>query len=178
MKNYYFEYPKEFHKFVDRKEIRSIIMYEIEHKLMKENYFKVISIYGFGGIGKTCLVNEIKEQICGLGKEHRVCSISFEIQNNNQYLENLVKICKEYGKPCILFFYGLMRYWNKTAITQLDTSFMNSICSSFLTNFIDALYETGSSSFSPIAEKLHSIPSISNTLECLGKILKTVKEKN
>lgn len=176
MKNYYLEYPKEIHKFVDRKEIRNIIMYEIEHRMMGENYFKVISIFGFGGMGKTCLVNEISEQIHDLNKGYRICSISFEIQNNNQYLENLVKICKLYNKPCILFSYGLMRYWNKTAITQLNTAFMNKISSSFLTDFLDALHETGSSSFFPIAEEMPTIPSVSNTLDCIGKILKTVKE--
>lgn len=176
MKNYYLEYPKEIHKFVDRKEIRNIIMHEIEHRMMGENYFKVISIYGFGGMGKTCLVNEINEQIHDLHKGYRVCSISFEIQNNNQYLENLVKICKVYEKPCILFSYGLMRYWNKTAITQLNTTFMDKIGSSFLTDFLDALYETGTSSISTIAEELPTVPSISNTLDCIGKILKTIKE--
>lgn len=175
MKNYYLEYPKEFHKFVDRKEIREIIMQEIEHRIMSDNYFKVISIFGFGGMGKTCLVNEINKQIHDLNKGYRICSISFEIQNNNQYLENLVKICAAYNKPCILFSYGLMRYWNKTAITQLNIAFMDKISSSFLTDFIDALHETGSSLISPIAEELPSIPSISNTLDCIGKILKTIK---
>lgn len=176
MKNYYLEYPKESYKFVDRKEIRSIIMQEIKHKIMNENYFKVISIYGFGGMGKTCLINEIKEQIGSLNKKYSVCSISFEIRNNNQYLENLIKICKEYNKPCILFYYGLMRYWNKTAITQLDTAFMDKVSSSFLTNFIDAIKEVGDSFFSLNAVDLPSVPSISNTLDCIGKILKKVKE--
>lgn len=176
MKNYYLEYPKESREFVDRKEIRGIIMHEVEHKIMHENYFKVISIYGFGGMGKTCLVNEIKEQIHDFNKKYRVCSISFEIQNNNQYLENLIKICKEYNKSCVLFYYGLMRYWNKTAITQLDTSFMNNIGSSFLTNFMDAIHEFGDSSLSPIVEEFPTIPSISNTLECISKILDSAKK--
>lgn len=176
MKNYYLEYPKEFRKFVDRQEIRSIVMQEIEHKMMKENYFRVISIYGFGGIGKTCLVNEIIEQINSLDKKYRICSISFEIHNSNQYLENIINICKEYNKPCILFYYGLMLYWNKTAITQLDTNFMNKIGGSFLTDFIDAVHEITGSFFSPVIGEFPSIPSISNILDCVGKILNTSKE--
>lgn len=176
MKKYYLEISKESHKFVDRQEIRDIIMQEVNHKMMKENYFKVISIYGFGGIGKTCLVNEIKEQINNLDKKYKVCSISFEIHNNNQYLENLINICKEYNKPCILFYYGLMLYWNRTAITQLDTNFMNKIGSSFLTNFIDAIHEVTGSFFSSITGELPSIPSISNILDCVGKICNTTRE--
>lgn len=176
MKNFYMDTPKEIHKFVDRKEIRDIIMQEVEHRIMNKNYFKVVSIYGFGGMGKTCLINELKEQIYGLRKKYRICSVSFEIQNNNQYLENLIKICKEYNRPCILFYYGLMRYWDKTAITQLNTAFMDKVGSSFLTNFMDAIHETGSSFVSPIAEELPSIPSISNTLDCVGKILNAVRE--
>lgn len=176
MKKYYLNYPESSRKFVDREEIRSIVMEEIEHKIQKEDYFKVISIYGFGGMGKTCLINELKEQIQKERIKCQIYSISFEIQNNNQYLENLIAICKVYQKPCILFYYGLMCYWDRTGISQLDTSFMKKISNSFLTDFIDTVYESSGSFFSPIADELPSIPSISNILGCIGTILDTVKK--
>lgn len=90
-------------KFVDRSEIRTLIINEIEHKIQKTDYFKVISIYGMGGIGKSCLLNEIKNQVSRLDKAYRFLTISFEIENNRQYIENLIKICDAYDKPCILF---------------------------------------------------------------------------
>ena len=64
MKNYWIdEYNSASKQFVNRTEIRNIIMTECNHNMQKHNYFKVISIYGIGGIGKTKLLDKIKQSI-------------------------------------------------------------------------------------------------------------------
>lgn len=161
-------------KFVDRSEIRTFIMDEIQHKMQKDNYFKVISIYGMGGIGKSCLINEIENQISRLDKKYRFLSISFEIENNRQYIENLIKICDAYDKPCILFSYAAMLYWEKTSILQLDTKFMKKIQASFLSDLVDAINQI-TTALLPVDIAIPALPTISNILKCTGEIVQRVR---
>lgn len=161
-------------KFVDRSEIRTFIINEIEHKIQKEDYFKIISIYGMGGIGKSCLLNEIENQVSRLDKAYRFLSISFEIENNRQYIENLIKICDAYDKPCILFSYAAMLYWEKTSVLQLNTKFMKKIQDSFLTDFIDLINQVVAFVL-PVDMELPALPTISNILKCTGKIVQSIR---
>lgn len=166
--------PDDDNKFVDRSEIRTLIINEIEHKIQKEDYFKVISIYGMGGIGKSCLLNEIKNQVSRLDKAYRFLTISFEIENNRQYIENLIKICDAYDKPCILFSYAAMLYWEKTSILQLNTKFMKKIQDSFLTDFLDAINQVAVFAL-PADIEFPTLPTISNILKCTGVIVQSIR---
>lgn len=163
-------------RFIDRSEIRDLVMYEIQHKMQQENYFKVISIYGIGGIGKSCLINELKNNINELPRKYKILHISFEVENNRQYVENLIRICDTYDKPCISFAYAVMLYWERTSVLQLDTKFMKKISSTFLTDLIDFFSETLGGNLPFVSEIIPNIPSISNILECTGKILNEVKK--
>lgn len=50
MEQIFLDIPDDDDKFVDRSEIRTFVINEIEHKIQKEEYFKIISIYGMGEI--------------------------------------------------------------------------------------------------------------------------------
>lgn len=175
MEQIFLDIPDDDNKFVDRSEIRTFIINEIEHKIQKEDYFKVISIYGMGGIGKSCLLNEIENQISRLNKAYRFLSISFEIENNRQYIENLIKICDAYDKPCILFSYAAMLYWEKTSILQLNTKFIKKIQDSFLTDFVDAINQVAVGIL-PAEMGFPALPTISNILKCTGEIMQWIKD--
>lgn len=162
-------------KFVDRSEIRTFIMNEIQHRMQKDDYFKVISIYGMGGIGKSCLINEIENQVSRLDKKYRFLSISFEIENNRQYIENLIKICDAYDRPCILFSYAAMLYWEKTSILQLDTKFMKKIQASFLSDLVDAINQI-TTVLLPVNMAIPALPTISNILKCTGEIVQYIRD--
>lgn len=174
MEQFFLNIPEAEEKFVDRTEIRNFIMNEIEHKIQKEDYFRIISIYGMGGIGKSCLLNEIKSQVSALKQRYRFLTISFEIENSRQYLENLIKICDVYDKPCILFSYAAMLYWEKTSILQLDTKFMKKMQDSFLTDLMDAINEV-TVGLLPNNITIPELPSISNVLKCAGDILQKIR---
>lgn len=175
MKQISLDMQKSDEKFVDRSEIRNFIMNEIEHKIQKEDYFRVISIYGMGGIGKSYLLNEIENQVSNLENKYRFLTISFEIENNRQYIENLIKICVAYDKPCILFSYAAMLYWEKTSILQLDTNFMKKIQDSFLTDLIDAINQTAVALLPVDIRIPTSLPTISNILKCTGEIVQRIR---
>lgn len=163
-------------KFIDRSEIRDLVMHEIQYKIQQENYFKVISIYGIGGIGKSCLINELKNSIEELPPKYKILHISFEVENNRQYVENLIRICDTYDKPCISFAYAVMLYWERTSVLQLDTRFMKKISSTFLTDLVDFFSETIGDKLPFVSEIIPNFPSISNILECAGIILNEVKK--
>jgi len=174
MEQIFLDIPDDDDKFVDRSEIRTFVINEIEHKIQKEEYFKIISIYGMGGIGKSCLLNEIENQVSQLDKAYRFLSISFEIESNRQYIENLIKICDAYDKPCILFSYAAMLYWEKTSILQLNTKFMKKLQDSFLTDFIDAINQVAAVVL-PANMEFPALPAISDILKCTGEIIQLIR---
>lgn len=160
-------------KFVDRTEIRSIIMEECEHKMQKEDYFKVIAIYGIGGIGKTRLIEKIKETITSSPQKRKIIHISFEIDKNRQCLDNLIKIRKAFSNRCSIFDYALLSYWDSNRIERLNDDFINTLKSGFITNFVDMIIEISGGVLPCIAPI--SMPSISNIFECVNELIPKIK---
>lgn len=156
--------------FVDREEIRSIIMDECEHKMQKHDYFKVIAVYGIGGIGKTRLIEKIKETIKQSSYNRKIVHISFEINKNSQCLDNLIKIRKAFSS-CSIFDYALLSYWDHNRTEQLNHDFMNVLKSGFTTNLVDMLGEIAVG----IVPTMASVPSISNIFECVNKLMPKIK---
>lgn len=160
-------------KFVDRTEIRSIIMNECEHKMQKKDYFKVIGIYGIGGIGKTRLIEKIKETIKLSPQKRKIIHISFEIDKNRQCLDNLIKIRKAFSNRCSIFDYALLSYWDSNRIERLNDDFINTLKSGFITNFVDMIGEFSEGIIPCIASSVTpiSMPSISNIFECVNELI-------
>lgn len=174
MKNYWIdEYNSASKQFVNRTEIRNIIMTECNHNMQKHNYFKVISIYGIGGIGKTKLLDKIKQSIFESEYKRKVISISFEIDKNHQSLENLIKIRKALKKRCCLFDFALLLYWDRNRCERLNSDFMNALKKNFITDFIDVLVDIADIplSLSEISLPQISIPSINDIFDFINLII-------
>ena len=173
---------KKLEEFVDRTEIRECIMTIVKNRIQEKDFFKLISIYGMGGIGKTCLINELESKI----KEHspkasekiKIIKVSFEISNNKQFIENIVKLATQYDYPCILFEYALLKYHEKIDIYQLDSNIIKKIQSNFFSNFADTFFESADflqSRLNPESIQM-GIPSISGILDVIGSIHRNVKK--
>ena len=118
--------------FVDREEIIDLFKQEY-HKLKEEpDYFKVISIYGIGGIGKSYLI----EHLLQIPKEDKINSkiitINMDIMHSADIFDNLVKMRKQIGVSCLYFDYALILLWDVYKIEKLDESFMTIIKGNFL----------------------------------------------
>ena len=119
--------------FVDREEIRNIVRQECN--ILKNNnspYFRVINIYGMGGMGKTSLLHALRSEINEIISPDKslIIDVSLEI-DKRQSLNSLVSIRKQIAESCISFDYALMRYWEKSGcIEKIDDSFMSNVCGS------------------------------------------------
>lgn len=173
MKNYSLNTLDNFpQKFVNRTEIRNIIMQECEHKMQNSDYFKVIAIYGIGGIGKTKLIEKIKETIDNSQYRRKVLHISFEIDKNRQSLDNLIKIRREFGKRCCLFDYALLFYWDRNRSERLNDDFINSLKHNFITDIFDMLLNISETTLSLLYPELiiPSIPTLSDIFDFINSL--------
>lgn len=156
-------------KFVDRTEIRNFIMNECEHKMQDSLYFKIIAIYGIGGIGKTKLIEKIKETISKSQYQRKVLHISFEIDKNRQVLDNLIKIRRTFGEKCCLFDYALLIYWDRNRSERLNDDFIKTLKNNMLTDIVDLL--------APMAEtalEIPDVPSLSNIFDFVNNVINKV----
>lgn len=160
--------PKDF---VDRNEIKETVFAMCDNMLSDpNNYFKVVGIYGIGGIGKSWLINELKEGLKNKlsAVKSQLIAVSFEIEGCQQILRNLIQLRRAFQDSCTVFDYALMTYWDKAGcIEQLDNEFMYKIRSNFLAGLADTVVGTGLNAFpgSP------GIPSINDIFESVGILI-------
>lgn len=173
---------KKIEEFVDRTEIRECIMDIIKNRIQETDFFKLISIYGMGGTGKTCLINELESKIKAhsskVSEKIKLIKVSFEISNNKQFIENIVKLAAQYDHSCILFEYALLKYHEKIDIYQLDNKIIRKIQSNFFSNFADSFLESVDflqSKLNPKSVQM-GIPSISGILDVIGDIHRNLKK--
>lgn len=128
----YFKYRS---MFVDREEI--INLFKNEYKELKQNpeYFKVIGIYGIGGIGKSYLIEKLLEIPENDGFDSKIITVNMDIMHSADIFDNLVKVRKQIEVGCLYFDYSLILLWDIYKIEKLDEDFMRKIKG----NFLDAL---------------------------------------
>lgn len=118
--------------FVDREEIQHL--FEDEYLKLKNNpdYFKVISIYGIGGIGKSYLIEKLLLIPQEDDFDSKVITINMDIMHSADIFDNLVKVRKQIESSCLYFDYALILLWDIYKIEKLDDSFMRIVKGNFL----------------------------------------------
>ena len=107
--------------FVNREESIKKLRDGFNKLLIDDNFFKVVVLYGIGGIGKSSLIRkflssrEIHDQNKVLIK-----NISLEIYKNISIAEILLNIRKIINKKCLLFEFAFLKYWKLTRNEQFD----------------------------------------------------------
>lgn len=125
-------------KFTDRyKEFETINNCFIE--LMKNNhYFKVLSFYGMGGIGKSRLINYTLENTDILEHQNiEILKINLEIVKSDNVLNAIFGLRKQIPTTCPCFDYAIMNFWNKFSPNELYTDFSKSILEQCLSSISD-----------------------------------------
>lgn len=126
------DYCKYRNMFVDREEI--INLFKTEYKKLKSNseYFKVIGIYGIGGIGKSYLIEKLLQIPQNDEFEPKIITINMDIMHSTDIFDNLVKVRKQIDVGCLYFDYSLILLWDIYKIEKLNEDFMRKIKGNFL----------------------------------------------
>lgn len=163
--------------FVNRDYIIKLIRRSYDEQKRNNDYFKVFSLYGMGGIGKTYLLEELESIInkCykPLDTDLFIIKVKLEITNSDDLLFALCKIRSQIHKPCKLFDYALLTYWNRIQVSKFDDSILHEIKTEWFTpvselsQFI-AIPVSGLPSFLSL--------SLQSVLKCIKKVIELEEE--
>lgn len=167
-------------EFVNRDKILDFPEREYMKMSREKGYFKVLSIYGIGGIGKSRLISEMQkrmEKYAANDRNLKILNLSLEIEGSADFLSALVRLRTQIPEVCPLFDYAFLLFWKQTKIVKLDDEFIKtlrnqwppilkeiasfvSISGKALPNFIgipmDTLFEIVESSFQFFRKKYYS----------------------
>lgn len=171
---------KEIH-FIDRNNICSLIEKAYSEASKDSTYFKIICIYGIGGIGKSRILKENLKNMC-IPKAKPIY-ITLEITHRDDLLDILIKFRKALPKKYFypLFDYAMLILWNNLNVSQLNDEFLsftkNNIVE-FLKTAVDATLSpiTGLSITSVIDLFLRSYNKLKKIYSChqVNKILDNI----
>lgn len=136
LSKYKHEKTKAVKLFINREETLGFLHDQVEMLSSKMGFFKVVNIYGFGGIGKTRLIehflskNKTREDI-------QFIQFSLEIFRNDSPIDTLVMLRKRIDDQCFIFDYAILKYWVQTKAAVLDTEFLKVIKDSRLLDILD-----------------------------------------
>lgn len=119
---------KEELNFKDRESIINLTKTYYQNMMQAKPFFKIISISGMGGIGKSRLLNELKfilEKTYHSDPDQVILFLTLEIVSSDYFLNALTKLRSQIKEVCPLFDYAFLEYWKRTQICKLDESFMN-----------------------------------------------------
>lgn len=126
------DYYKYRSMFVDREEIINLFKNEYKELKLNPEYFKVIGIYGIGGIGKSYLIEKLLEIPKNDDFDSEIITVNMDIMHSADIFDNLVKVRKQIEVSCLYFDYSLILLWDIYKIEKLDEDFMRKIKGNFL----------------------------------------------
>jgi len=123
--------------FVNRDEAIELVRNEFKNLCtsVQGDFFRVIEIYGMGGIGKSRFVRKLYMDI--FNNDCEKVFVSFEIKKREQVLDNLIFIRKQLAQPMLRFDFALINYWDRNHAEKLDDSFMNKIKNGLIISLSD-----------------------------------------
>lgn len=131
--------------FTDRDKEFKIINDCFMELINNNRYFKVLSFYGIGGIGKSRLVNYALQEIDILNHQNLIeLKINLEIVKSDNILNAIFGLRKQIPTTCPCFDYAIMNYWNKYSPNEFNTEFSKSIfeqCFSLVSDKTDLAYK-------------------------------------
>lgn len=154
-------------EFTDRTEIMELLQNAVVQLNENKDIFRIYSIHGMGGIGKTRLIKEFSKLL----PYEPIINISFEIGKRSEVINCIYQIRKLVKHACPVFDYALIRYWELTNPATLNDDFSLLISNSFFTDLIDFVAEiTGTVDFTrwgiivPKAISANSIVALINDI--------------
>lgn len=167
--------------FIDRNNICSLIKDTYREASENYTYFKIICLYGIGGIGKSRILKENLKDMCK--PEAKPIYITLEITHRDDLLDIFIKFRKALPKKYFypLFDYAMLILWNNLNVSQLNDDFLsftkNNIVK-FLKTVLDATLSqiTGLSIASVIDLILRSYDKLKKIYNChqVNKILDNI----
>lgn len=154
--------------FVDREEIIKIFDNEYKDFISQKNYFKVINIYGIGGIGKSSLMSHLINKITPQNFEYHIIKINMDIMHSAETFENLIKVRKQINYSCVYFDYALLLLWDLYKTEKIDDEFIYKIKG----NFLDIL-----NSIESLASYWVPTPGFSNILSLVRRNVSKISNK-
>lgn len=170
--------------FVDREEIINIFEYELKELETNNSYFKVIGLYGIGGIGKSSVINKMNSMINSKIANSHIITINMDIMHSAETFDNLVKVRKQIDGQCFYFDYALLLLWDIYKIETLDDDFMKKIKGNFQ-DILNIIENTGSMLYPYIGIGIDNVLNlvrknifpIINKLKLDSKILESIDNR-
>ena len=128
-------------KFTDRNDKIKIIHDELNALLYDHLYFKVLSFYGIGGIGKSRFVEYAIDSANISHQKLTYLKINLEIVKSDNILNAIFGLRKQIPTTCPCFDYAILNFWNRYSPNELNTDFSRTIfeqCMSFFSENSDS----------------------------------------
>ena len=122
-------------KFTDRNDEIKIIHDELSALLHDHLYFKVLSFYGIGGIGKSRFVEYAINSANISHQKLTYLKINLEIVKSDNILNAIFGLRKQIPTTCPCFDYAILNFWNRYSPNELNTDFSKTIFEQCMTAF-------------------------------------------
>jgi tetratricopeptide (TPR) repeat protein len=178
MKKYQNKFDRDANEFIDRTEIIERIRKEFQIHSGKDDYYKVFIIYGIGGMGKSRLIKELATLLKNTYSKIAILNVTFELLQQEQLIENLIQIRKAFNKPCVLFDFALLLYWDRKRIERLNDDFMQTIKMDLPAAFTDIGIDIGIGIGLSATEIALSAPLFTDLLDSINKAISKIRIKS
>src|SRR5689334_13644682 len=98
--------------FLDRQEQLDAISGHMEALHRDPTYFRVVEVLGFGGMGKTSLLEAMWIQTLEARTADHLLWVSLEGEGSTNSTGPLLAMRDQLGSECLLFDTALLAYWN------------------------------------------------------------------